>query len=283
MLSLSPVAWLNCAKMATGENSMLSTKYPGWRSIGEGGRQTRSRRSSWPGARRLDGHWRPSFSQQMFARHLNNKITTDLNLCHKGSRSWWSAPKRYAHMSQTHITATKNWRTWLPAKVAHFKQNPNVITNKLFQTDNLSYGICLHGVASPVSFMSSQPQTQRRAFKVVRWNRIDQGKGETSWAVMGITFALQCCGAVAFYTLKHALHTSNFTQQLEVSARVVCRWWGELIFFMRWEVRRMRSRTFKKRGVFYSSRITFINFQEWHFSQLFHLGLHQNIRPKCFS
>ena len=47
-------------------------------------------------------------------------------------------------------------------------------------------------------------------FKVVGRNRIDQGNIEKSWVVMGTSFALPCCRAAAFFTMKPALHTPLF-------------------------------------------------------------------------
>ena len=58
----------------------------------------------------LVGHLRPPFSQKMSARHLNNKMTRNPPLP-QGPRSRWRTPKRYVHMSHTHVTATKQWRT----------------------------------------------------------------------------------------------------------------------------------------------------------------------------
>ena len=59
-------------------------------------------------------------------------------------------------------------------------------------------------------------------FKVVGRNRIDQGKVEKVWVVMGITLALQCCRGAAFYTVKPALntHPNFFKKVTEVSGRV---------------------------------------------------------------
>ena len=54
--------------------------------------------------------------------------TPESNLCHKGSRSRWNALKRgvcvRACRKPMHVTGTRNWRTWLPAKMTRYSGTP---------------------------------------------------------------------------------------------------------------------------------------------------------------
>ena len=275
MLSSSPVAWFDYAKMATRE-SMLNTRSPGWNPWA-GGLRTQAGRSIWPAGIAQAG-WSLDHSHPHGTWTTKCQKKTPPHLCQKGSRSWWSTPNM--------LSRQENWRTWLPAEAAryngilqrdmatwptlkHFKnagldvsgcanghfsgwhvclfillwsetingltkQSPQIIINRPskqrlmceqkvakqklegmlicceqrtcnFNTIDLSYA-CM-GLHPQLSFMSDQPQTQTHAFKIVGWNRIDQRKVETSWAVMRIILALQCCRAAAYYTLKPAFHT----------------------------------------------------------------------------
>ena len=63
MLSSSPVAWLNCAKMATGEDTVRNTKVEDPR---EGAfKHSLDGPFGWGHTGWLVGHWRPPFSQQV--------------------------------------------------------------------------------------------------------------------------------------------------------------------------------------------------------------------------
>ena len=83
---------------ATRGDSMLNTKYP-VEDPREGGFQTQSRRSIWPGARRLVGQWRPPFSQQTSAQHLNNEMTKNPPLPQGLQKSAESTEKVCAHVA----------------------------------------------------------------------------------------------------------------------------------------------------------------------------------------
>ena len=67
----------------------------------------------------------------------------------------------------------------------------------------------LHLVASPVSFISSQPQTQTRASKLLDGTESIREMLKF-WAVMGISFTVQCCRSAAFYIVKPVFQSPMF-------------------------------------------------------------------------
>ena len=99
MLSSTPVAWLNCAKMATGKDC-AKHEIPRSKIHRRGTfKHSLDGPFGWGHAGWLVGHWRPPSSQQMSAQHLNNKMTRNPPLPQEFQKSVETTEKVCAHVA----------------------------------------------------------------------------------------------------------------------------------------------------------------------------------------